>query len=201
MPTAFFKALYRTYNQTTGATAAEEYVHSPTFEESAISCSQAQALYSGLTAQQAQALRNGCTTGAPPVPEGMTIVARNCSGGLITATDLGEYTEAPTSTNQKMPTQTYIRAANPEYFQPGVQWNNGKARIVNLATPPVDAGETARYWIGGMPYGTSLPTDYALVAGDEVQIMFVISPTPYVYQSEWVKKANALISIGPAPLN
>ena len=90
--------------------------------------------------------------------------------------------------------------ANPDMFTPVVQWNNGKARIVNTIQPNLGGGESVYYFIGGMPAVNSLPTTYDFSPGDTVSIMMAITYIPTApYQ--WSKKAYVQLVFGAdAPL-
>ncbi|MBN8824110.1 MAG: hypothetical protein J0I82_18910, partial [Spirosoma sp.] len=98
------------------------------------------------------------------------------------------------------PTPTVqIVVANPEYFNPVVEWSNGKARIVNTASFN-SGGKNIYYFIGGQPYVANLPTSYVFSPGDSVSIIMAIGTSPdSPYNSHWSQKAYAQIIFGPEP--
>ncbi|GAB3948037.1 hypothetical protein GCM10028805_21440 [Spirosoma harenae] len=85
--------------------------------------------------------------------------------------------------------------ANPDIFTPAVEWNNGKARIINTKRPDLLGWESTFYFIGGMPAVTSLPDSYDYRPGDSIYIMLGISSTP-VSPYNWARKAYAQIFLG-----
>ncbi|QDK80744.1 hypothetical protein EXU85_19895 [Spirosoma sp. KCTC 42546] len=89
--------------------------------------------------------------------------------------------------------------ANPQLFTPAVEWNNGKARIVNTVQLNIGGGESAYYFIGGMPALTSLPTTYDFNPGDSISIILAIAQTPNG-PYHWNRKAFVQLMLGTDPL-
>lgn len=188
-------ATYQTYNQTTGAVLTSTEVFIPIYNGT-LSCEQAEAPYLNLTLEEALAKRALCSLSAPTPPQGYLAAPRNCSPSGLIVTDLGEYSPGSSSA---LPTVTSFVTANPDIFSPALQWQNGKARLINQVSPTVPGGSSLWYWFSGQPPLSALPTDYLLQPGDEIQLMVAISPTPDVSTNTWTQKANILITVGPAP--
>lgn len=194
----YLKAVYREYDQTTGAIVLEKPLFDP-YNTDALSCAQGEVPFQNLSQKAARAKKATCLLGAPAAPTGYSgATARNCSGSSLVVTDLGEY--VPGVGGGAIPTVSTLIAANPDVFSPALEWQSGKARLINQASPSVPAGQHLYYWFSGQPPLTALPTDYVLSPGDEVQLMVAVSATPDVANNNWTQKSTVLISVGPAPV-
>lgn len=79
MAVAYFLADYKEYNQDTGQVISTTPVY-VSYDPDVKTCDQAFAPFGGnLTKSQAEALRATCATVAPSIPNGSTVIVRDCS--------------------------------------------------------------------------------------------------------------------------